>query len=277
LETLSTELILFAAALAGAGVLAGLVAGLLGVGGGLVVVPVVYSALGITDMDALYRMHVSVATSLALIIPTSVRSASEHYRRGAVDPALLRRWALPMMAGVAAGVLAASALPSAALSLLFAAVVLAMAAYLGLTSARAPTVTGTATPSWRTLPIPFSVGTLSTMMGIGGGSLSVPAMSWLGYAVHRAVGTSAAFGLLIALPGTLGFVLSGWGRSGLPPGSLGFVNLIALGCLLPTTLLCVPLGVRLAHRLPERPLKLAFAGFLLLVGLRMLAAALTVR
>lgn len=274
MEALTTELILFAGALAVAGLLAGLVAGLLGVGGGLVVVPVVYSALGVTDMDALYRMHVAVATSLALIIPTSIRSAQAHYRRGAVDAALLRRWAAPMTAGVIAGVLAASALPSASLSLLFAVVVLVMAAYLALTSAHAPTVSGTVVPSWRTLPVPFSVGALSTMMGIGGGSLSVPAMSWLGYAVHRAVGTSAAFGLLIALPATLGFVLSGWGRGGLPPGSLGFVNLIALACLLPTTLLCVPLGVRLAHRLPERPLKLAFAGFLLLVGLRMLAAAL---
>ena len=119
------------------------------------------------------------------------------------------------------------------------------------------------------MSIPLGVGAIAALMGIGGGSLSVPAMTAYGIPVHRAVGTSAALGLLIALPGALGFVITGWQHEALPPGSLGYVNVLALACLLPTTLLAVPYGVRLAHHFSAKTLRYAFALFLLITGVRM--------
>lgn len=261
------------AALVGAGLFAGLLAGLLGVGGGLLVVPVVYQVLKLGDSDPLIHMHVAVATSLALIVPTAIRSARAHHRRGAVDTTLLRHWTPAMTIGVLCGVAVAAMVTSPVLSLVFACVALSMAAWLGLAPQQAKLY---ATPHRRgwVQAVPFTVGGVSALMGIGGGSLSVPAMTVLGFPVHRAVGTSAAFGLVIAVPGMLGYMVAGWVQPGLPVGSLGYVNLLALACLLPTTLLTVPFGVRLAHHLSAPMLRRLFGGFLALVGLRMLWAAL---
>jgi len=270
----SGEILTLVLALVSAGLATGLLAGLLGVGGGLLVVPVVYQVLQLGDSDPSLHMHVAVGTSLTLIIPTAIRSARAHHRRGAVDAALLRRWSVPMIAGVGAGVAAAAQVDSPVLGLVFACVTLIMAVHLGLVPPSSRVRAAPPRTSWLHA-VPFSVGALSSLMGIGGGSLSVPAMTLLGFPVHRAVGTSAAFGLVIAVPGSLGFVASGWHQPGLPPGSLGFVNGLAVGCLLPTTLLTVPLGVRLAHRLPPTVLRRLFGAFLALVGGRMLWAALT--
>ncbi len=269
----STEMLVMLAALVGAGVFAGLLAGLLGVGGGLIVVPVIYQVLKITDSDPMIHMHVAVGSSLALIVPTALRSARAHYHHGAVDAALLRRWTPAMVAGVLSGVVLASMATSPVLSLVFACVALAMAVWLGLAPQRARLCEAPPDTAW-VQAVPYAVGGLSSLMGIGGGSLSVPAMTVLGFPVHRAVGTSAAFGLVIAIPGALGYAIAGWQHAGLPPGSLGYVNALAVACLLPTTLLTVPLGVRLAHHLSARMLRRVFAIFLALVGLRMLWAAL---
>ena len=256
-----------------AGLVAGVLAGLLGVGGGIVVVPVTYQVLLLAGVPTEHLMHIAVGTSLALIIPGAWRSASGHHARGAVLPWLLRRWWVALVAGVVFGVVLARVLSSTALALIFAAVVLLMGCYLLLAPERLRL--GERLPRGPAgAAIPGVIGTVSALMGIGGGSLSVPAMTAYGIPVHQAVGTSAALGLLIAMPGAVGFVLTGWGQGGLPPYSLGYVNIIALACLLPTMLLGVPLGVRLAHLASPRTLRLAFAAFLLLTGLRMALAAL---
>ena len=265
------QLLTLVLALACSGLAAGLLAGLLGVGGGIVVVPVLYSVLHIAAAGGENHMHVAVATSLALIVPTSVRSALAHHARGVVDTTVLRRWALFVVAGVLLGIGLINRLESAQLSLIFAATVLAVALLLARGSHPHP-IPERGVPDRRRQAEPglaTGIGTLSTLMGIGGGTLSVPAMIWCGHPIHRAVGTAAALGLLIAVPGSVGLVLAGLDTPGLPPGSLGYVNLVALFCLLPTTLIAVPWGARLAHRLKPRTLQWLFAAFLALVALRM--------
>lgn len=268
------QLVWLVTALVIAGLLAGMLAGLLGVGGGLVIVPVVYQVMLIAGATETHLMQVSVGTSLALIIPTSLRSALGHHRRGAVQGWLLRRWSTGLVVGVIAGVIAAHALTSDALALVFAILVLSMAAWL----AWAPETfrLGDRLPSGAAgHAIPAGIGGLSALMGIGGGSLSVPVMTAYGIPLLRAVGTSSALGLMIALPGAAGFVIAGWQTAGLPPYSLGYVNLLAAACVLPTMLLAVPLGVRLAHHLSSRMLRHAFALFLVITGLRMAWAGLS--
>ncbi len=273
MELGATQLLWLVSLLLVAGVFAGLLAGLLGIGGGIIVVPAVYQVMLIAQAPQDQLMHIAVGTSLALIIPTSIRSAAAHHARGAVSGEVLRRWGWAIVVGVLIGVAVATVLDSASLAVFFGIVVLAMAAWLGLfgdgfrLGVRLPTGVRGAT-------IPVSIGTVSALMGIGGGSLSVPAMTAYGIPVHRAVGTSAALGLLIAVPGALGFVVTGWAQQGLPALSLGYVNLLAVACLLPTTLLAVPYGVRLAHHFPAKTLRYAFAGFLLITGLRMAWAGL---
>ncbi|MCC5867190.1 MAG: sulfite exporter TauE/SafE family protein [Gammaproteobacteria bacterium] len=268
MELAATQLLWLVSALLFAGVLAGLLAGLLGIGGGIIVVPAVYQVMLLAQAPQDHLMHIAVGTSLALIIPTSIRSAAAHHARGAVSAEVLRRWGWAIVVGVLIGVTVATLLDSASLALVFATVVLAMAGWLGFfgetfrLGERLPRGAGGAS-------IPMSIGAVSALMGIGGGSLSVPAMTAYAIPVHRAVGTSAALGLLIAVPGTLGFIITGWSQQNLPPVSLGYVNLLAVACLLPTTLLAVPYGVRLAHHFPARTLRYAFAGFLFITGLRM--------
>lgn len=269
----ANALVLLVAVLLAAGLVAGVLAGLLGVGGGIIVVPVTYQALLIAGVATEHLMHIAVGTSLALIIPGAIRSAAGHHSRGAVLPWLLRRWWLPLMLGVTVGVLLARVLSSAILALVFAAVVLLMGLYLLLAPERFRL--GDRLPGGMAgSAIPGTIGAVSALMGIGGGSLSVPAMTAYGVPVHQAVGTSAALGLLIAVPGALGFALSGWTQPDLPPFSLGYISGLAFACLLPTLLLGVPLGVRLAHLTSPRTLRLAFAVFLLLMGLRMALAGL---
>jgi uncharacterized membrane protein YfcA len=265
------DFVVYLAALVLAGCLAGLLAGLLGVGGGIVTVPAVFHALAVTDADPAVRMHVAVATSLALIVPTAIRSALAHARRGAVDAALLRRWAVPVVAGTALGVWLATLLPGERLSLVFGGALLAIAAYLALVP-EAWRLAERLPPAPGVYAYPIGIGALSAMMGIGGGSLTVPALTAHGYTAHRAVGTSAAFGLVIAVPGAVGFVVTGWAETRLPAYSVGYVSVPALVCILPTMLAFVPFGVRLAHRFPSRSLRRAFAAFLVLTGLRMLWA-----
>ena len=268
MELGATQLLWLISLLLIAGVLAGLLAGLLGVGGGIIVVPAVYQVMLIAQAPQNHLMHIAVGTSLAVIIPTSLRSAAAHHARGAVAAEVLRGWGWPIIAGVLIGVAVATVLDSAALAVVFAVVVLAMAGWLGFfgdefrLGDRLPRGARGAT-------IPMSIGAISALMGIGGGSLSVPAMTAYAMPVHRAVGTSAALGFLIAAPGAVGFVITGWSQHDLPPLSLGYVNLIAVACLLPTSLLAVPYGVRLAHHFQARTLRYAFAGFLLITGLRM--------
>lgn len=255
------------------GVAGGILAGLLGVGGGIVIVPVLEFALSIYGVDPAVRMHVAVATSLATIIPTSISSARSHAKRGAVDGDLLRNWGVAIFLGSIVGVLLASRVGGSVLAAIFGVVAIGVAAkmLLPLDGKHIAEEVPGGLPGKIT---PFGIGTISSMMGIGGGTLSVPTLTLLAVPIHRAVGTSALFGLIISLPATIAFIVTGWGNPLLPVGSLGFVNLIGLALIAPFTYLFAPLGAKIAHALPKRQLGMAFGGFLLIVGTRMLLKAI---
>ncbi len=263
------ELLLLALAMLATGVAGGILAGLLGVGGGIVIVPVMEWALELTGVPIDHRMHIAVATSLAVIIPTSISSARAHHRRGAVDVDLAKRWSPFIFLGAVFGTWVASNVGGTVLTSVFGVVALLVAIKMALPlddknlTSRVPTNPVVAV-------IPALIGKISTMMGIGGGTLSVTALTLMSEPIHRAVGTSALFGLLISIPGTLGYVVSGWGNEQLPFGSLGYVNLMGVVLIAPTTVLAAPLGAKIAHALSRRRLSMLFGGFLLLVAIRML-------
>jgi uncharacterized membrane protein YfcA len=260
---------LFALSLSGAGVLAGLLAGLLGVGGGIVIVPVLYHLMLAVGFDADLTMHVAVGTSLAAIVPTSIMSARSHDRRGAVDRELLRLIGPGIFVGSIIGVLVAAVARGWVLSLVFGVVALAVSIHMTFTpegfrlAEKLPS-----RPVTRV--IGAVIGFFSSLMGIGGGTLTVPVLSLHNYPIRRAVGTSSACGLIISLPGAIGFAVTGFGRPDLPPLSLGYVSLLGILMIVPSTLLMSPVGARLAHTIPPRALRFAFALFLFVTAVRML-------
>ncbi len=247
--------------------LAGVVAGLLGVGGGIVLVPVLDVILRAGGVSADWSMHIAIATSLATIIPTALVSSMAHHARGGVDWGIARAWAPGMLCGALAGSLLAAQTPDAWLAGGFGMVAAAVAAKMLLTSPDLRLADTSPRGVGGNL-IAAVIGGLSAMMGIGGGTLSVPAMTLTGGAIHQAVGTAAFFGLLIALPGTLGY-LSADPATALPPLTLGLVSLPALAIVAPCTMLTAPWGARLAHRLPRQLLSRVFGVFLAIVALRM--------
>lgn len=262
------QIVPFALLLLATGVFAGVIAGLLGVGGGAVVVPVLFHLFTHLGVDESVRMKVAVGTSLATIVATAWSSAATHWRRGTVDAAFLRSYGPVVMAGVLVGSAVASWVRGPVLTGVFAVVALAVAAQIAFGS-----------PSWRLgaeppkglarIGIGGAIGALSAMMGIGGGTMTVPVMTMYGYPVNKAVGTSAAMGFLIGVPGTIGFIAGGLGIDGRPPLSLGYVSLAGLALIAPTSILCAPLGARLAHRLDTRLLRRVFAVFLAFTSARM--------
>ena len=267
------EIAVLIIALLGAGVAGGILAGLLGVGGGIVVVPALEFVLEWYGVPSTFRMHIAVATSLAVIIPTSISSARAHHQRGAVDIALAKRWIPYIAIGSVIGVVIASQVTGPTLAAVFSAFVFLVAIKMAL-PLDGKTITNSVPKSPAMGLVPTTIGAISSMMGIGGGTLTVPTLTLCGEPIHRAVGTSALFGLIISVPGTIAFIVAGWGNSALPPGSLGFVSLVGFLLIAPTTVLCAPLGARIAHALSQRTLSLAFGMFLLLVAARMLLQAL---
>jgi uncharacterized membrane protein YfcA len=262
---------LFLAMLA-TGVAGGILAGLLGVGGGIVIVPMLEAALAFLKVDAGIRMHIAVATSLAVIIPTAISSSRAHYRRDSVDLAVIRQWAPWIFIGALGGTWVASLLESRVLYGVFGVMALVVAARMMM--GRDASGTGRTLPRGLPgAPIPAFIGFFSSMMGIGGGSFSVPVMTWFGAPIHRAIGTASLIGLIIAVPGTLGFMVSGYGLPTLPWGSIGFVNLVGVAVIAPATVLAAPLGARLAHAAGRRLLAVLFGVFLLVIAVRMLLAA----
>jgi uncharacterized membrane protein YfcA len=256
------------------GAVAGVLAGLLGVGGGIVIVPVLIVVAEIFDVPDDIAMLVVVGTSLATIIPTSISSARAHSKRGAIDHDVLRGWAPAMFLGALLGGLASHVLGSDGLTLTFGTVALVVAINLALPKTL---VLAQAPPAKRVTQglVSLPIGFLSALMGIGGGTLAVPVQSMMSVPVHRAIATASVFGLVIAVPAVCGFVWSGLGVVGRPPGSLGFVNVPAAIVLFSMSVLTAPLGAKLAHSLSPRPLKLAFAVFLAVSAIRMLWKALT--
>lgn len=255
--------------LAVTGFVAGILAGLLGVGGGIVIVPVLYYVFSYLGIDEAVRMHLAVGTSLATIIPTSIRSARAHFQRGAVDGQLLRQWGPAMFAGAVVGAWLATLADFRVLTSVFAGVALVVSLHMafGRPEWRLAHAPPTGAPA---VPLAAVIGTVSAMMGIGGGTLSVPVLSLCGFPIHRAVGTAAAFGMIIAIPAVIGFVIGGIGAPGLPPLSAGYVNVLGFAIIVPMTIVAAPYGARLAHSLSQPRLRQAFALFLGVTAVRML-------
>ena len=269
----SGELAVFALAIASAGAVSGFLAGILGIGGGAVLVPVFYQVFGLLGVDDAVRMHVSVGSSLAIIVATSLRSFSGHYARGAVDMALLRSYVLAVPAGVVLASLTAASISSAGLRAVFAVVVFIIG--LRMLFNREHWRLGTEVPGNPVRPaVGMLTGFLSTLMGIGGGVMNNTFMTLYGRPIHEAIATSSGVGVLIAIPGTIGYIWAGWGNPLLPALSTGFVNWIAVALVIPITIAVAPLGVRVAHALKKRQLELAFGIFSMIVSARFFASLL---
>ena len=265
------ELVALALAVGASGLISGTVAGLLGVGGGIVVVPVLYQALSFLGVDEAVRMPLAVGTSLATIIPTSIRSTLSHNAKGAVDWSVLKTWAMPTFLGVVLGTWFAALVGGQGLKAVFAVGAASLGLFMLL--GREEWRLGDDVPKgWTSWPLGLANGCLSVMMGIGGGTFGVTVMTLFGAPIHRAVATAAGFGLIIAVPGAIGMIVNGWNASGLPPYSLGYVSLVGLALIVPATIVSAPWGVALAHRLSRRALRLAFGTFLCLTAARMALA-----
>ena len=251
---------------------AGVLAGLLGVGGGIVLVPAFFYALQSLGYDGPQLMQICLATSLATIIVTSARSVHAHNKKGAVDWEILRTWAPGIMVGAILGVLLVAQLRTQTLQAIFGGLALIVGLYLGF--GRSEWRVGETMPRGikRAILSPM-VGFLSVLMGIGGGSFGVPLMTLHGRPIHRAVATAAGFGLLIAVPSVIAFLFVDIAQNR-PPLTIGAVNLVAFGIVVAMTLITAPWGVRLAHAMDPKPLKRVFAVFLVLVALNMLRKAL---
>lgn len=263
------DLALLIAILAATGLLAGLTGGLLGIGGGIVMVPVFYEILHQAGVSQDVAMHVAVGTSLATIVFNSLRSASAHNRRGALDWDILRRYGPAVFLGATLGAVLAAFIDGAGLKAFFGLVATLFALYL----AAAP-LHWVLSPGIPRHPLSqaaaATLGCVSALMGIGGGTFGVTAMALCGVAIHRAVATGAGLGVLIGVPAGLGFLLLGLSEPNLPPMSLGYISWGALIVLAPTSILAAPWGAAIAHALPARALRVTFGVFLAASGLRML-------
>lgn len=250
------------------GGLAGVLAGLLGIGGGIIIVPVLAQVFIHQGVAPAVLMHVAIGTSLATIVVTSLSSIRAHQRHQAIDWPAVRRITPGIIGGGVVGAFVATLLAGDTLRVVFAIFML----FVALRMAQ-----GTAVAPHRKLPGTVGmfgaggvIGGVSTLMGVGGGTLSVPFLTWCNLSVRRAVATSAAIGLPIALTGTVGYVVTGWGEADLPAWSLGYVNLPALLGIVVASILAAPLGAALAHRIDPLLLKRLFAVFLVIVGIRLL-------
>lgn len=254
------------------GAFAGVVAGLLGVGGGIVLVPAFYFAFSSLGYDTPELMQICLATSLATIVVTSVRSVLAHNKKGAVDWEILKTWGPGIAIGAVLGVAAASGLRNEVLMGIFGVLGLCVGLYLAF--GRADWRFGDEMPGGaaRAVVSPL-LGFLSVLMGIGGGSFGVPLMTLYGRPIHRAVATAAGFGLIIAVPSVLGFLFVGGGTEGRPPFTVGQVNLVAFVIIVAMTMITTPWGVRLAHAMDPKPLKRVFAVFIMIMAANMLRKA----
>ena len=268
------EWILLAAAMLATGCVAGVLAGLFGIGGGIVIVPVLEAVLGLLGVDPAIRMHIAVATSLATIIPTSLSSARAHHQRGAVDVDIVKRWSVFVLTGALLGAWIASQVHSRVLAAVFATLALLVALKMTFLP-QSRNLTETVPRGALVAAIPTAIGCFSSMMGIGGGTFSVMTLTLFNEPIHRAVGTAALFGLVISIPGTLGFIFTGFDDPRLPPGSLGYVNLVGFLFIAPATVLAAPLGARIAHAFSEKKLSIFFGLFLVVASGRLFYRAIS--
>ncbi|MBF9029945.1 TSUP family transporter [Rhodobacterales bacterium HKCCE3408] len=255
------------------GAFAGVVAGLLGVGGGIILVPAFFFAFQGLGYDTPDLIQICLATSLATIVVTSLRTLQSHHRKGAVDWEILKTWAPGIAIGALLGTLATEGLRSEVLMAIFGVLGTVVGLYFGFGN-----------PNWRlgdampkgvgravTSPI---LGFLSVLMGIGGGSFGVPLMSLFNVPIHRAVATASGFGVVIAVPSVLGFLFLGNDDPGRPPYMLGQINLVAFAVVVAMTIITAPYGAKLAHSMDPKPLRRVFAVFIMITALNMLRKAI---
>jgi uncharacterized protein len=267
-----SEILWLALAIVVAGVFTGLLAGLFGVGGGAIIVPALYEVFRVLQVPEEVRMQLCVGTSIAIIVPTTVRSYLTHRAKGLVIPQVIRLWALPAVIGVTCGAVIAAFAPAVVFKIAFIVIATFIASKFLLAGDRWNL--GEDLPG--TVPMTFYgfiIGLGGSLMGVSGGSLSNIVLTLYGKSIHQAVATSAGLGVPITIVGTLGFILAGLPHEALlPPLSLGFVSLIGVAVMAPVSSFTAPYGARLAHRLSRRRLEVAFAIFLLLVSLRFLVS-----
>lgn len=263
---------LFAALVAG-GLVTGFLAGLLGIGGGGILVPVLYEVFTFLAVPDEVRMHLVLGTSFAVIVPTAVSSFRSHLKKGAVDTTVLRRLAPFVVAGVLAGVALVSVVSGTALKWVW--IVCALFIALKMALGREDWRFADGVPDNLAVRLAaFAIGLVSTLMSIGGGMFMVTLLTLCGFTILRAVATSSGFGPLIAIPGLLGYVWAGWGVPDMPPLTLGYVSMLAALTVIPASVLAAPIGVRVAHGISRRKLEIFFAIFLATVALRLLVSLL---
>ena len=270
-----SEILELALLLIAVGALAGFLAGLFGIGGGAILVPVFYECFRLAGVPIDVRMPLCVGTSLAIIIPTSIRSYRAHYARGAIDMEILRAWWLPVLIGVLAGSVIARHAPERLFKIVF--LVVAWLAAARLLSAREDWKLGDDLPKGPLMRFfGLCVGLLATLMGVGGGLFANLLLTFYGRPIHQGVATSSALAVLISIPGAIGYVYAGWPVAAHYPDvaalqlpfALGYVSLIGAVLVMPTSLLTAPLGVRAAHAMSKRTLEVAFGLYLFIVGSR---------
>jgi uncharacterized membrane protein YfcA len=269
------QLAWLAAAVFVAGIVTGIFAGLFGIGGGGVIVPVLFEVFRILGVPEDVRMQLCVGTSLAIIVPTTIRSYLAHRAAGMVIARVMRAWALPAIVGVAIGAIAAAYAPADVFKLAF--VLIAGAIAAKLLFGRANWVVASSLPGSVAMTIyGFLVGLASSLMGVSGGSLSTIVLTFYGQPIHSAVATSAGISVPITVAGTIGYILAGWShQASLPPLSIGFVSMIGVVVMAPISSYVAPYGARLAHALPKRTLEIAFGLFLLAAAARFLVSLIT--
>ena len=264
---LHSDLVWLVPALIAGGAVTGFLAGLFGIGGGGITVPILYQTFRLVGVSDAIAMPLSIGTSLAVIIPTSLSSTRAHLSRGAVDIDLWKRWVVPVTVGVMGGAWIARYAPASLFKIVFIAISMFSAwRFLG---GRTNWRIGDEMPRGPALAAQgMSIGLLSSLMGVGGAQIVNLFMSLYGAPIIRAVATSAAIGVVVSIPGAIGYALAGWGKEGLPPLSLGFGSIVGFVLVSPLAVALAPVGARLAHSWTRRQLEIAFGIFLVLICLR---------
>jgi len=270
-DILYQELLVYFIGLLITGVIGGLIAGLFGVGGGIVIVPILFWIFTSLNFPNEILMHMAIGSSLATIIPTSISSARAHYHRGSIETDIIKKWAPGIFLGAIIGGLSGKYFSVNELKYLFASIAFLVALNMFF---KEPLRLGNNFPKSRLLNIIMSslIGLVSSLMGVGAGTLGVPALVALSVPIHKAIGTAAALGLFIAVPATLGLAFSGFNIPNRPPMSIGYVNLIAFFIMFPLTVFFAPVGVKLAHRINQKGIKEYFGVFLIITSIKMLSS-----
>ncbi len=268
---LTFETVTLIAAMLAAGAVAGVAAGLFGIGGGFVVVPALLAIFAALGVDPEISVPMALGTSLGTIILTSLRSVHAHSKRGAVDFDILKAWAPWIVLGVALGLVFASRAPGDVLKAVFGVGVLLLSLNFLFPNALKGVSIKEEMPTGMALAaIATFLGGFSALLGIGGGTIAVLVMTLCGRSIHQAIATAAGFGAIIAVPGTIGWAIVGLNESGVPPGSIGYINLIGLIAIASTSVLTAPIGAALAHKLNPLALKRVFGAYLVFTSVLML-------